>query len=88
MVAVERVAGVAAAVEDQVVGVDADLCGDENGVAGEVDKGDQTRGGIGDCAGGGDNYGELLWLSCWADRIDRAYDGTVRVATANEGCQN
>ena len=88
MVAVERVAGVAAAVEDQVVGVDADLCGDENGVAGEVDEGDQTRGGVGDCAGGGDDYGELLRLSCWADWIDGAYDGAVGVAAADEGCQN
>lgn len=88
MVAVEREAGVAAAVEDQVVGVNADLSGDENCVAGEVDKGDETRGGVGDSARGGDDYGELLWLSSGADWIDGAYDWAVGVAAADEGCQN
>ena len=61
MVAVEGVAGVAAAVEDQIVGIYADLGGDENRVAGEVDEGDQAWSGIeernrrvGPCSSGGE----------------------------------
>ena len=88
MVAVERVAGVAAAVEDEIVGIDADLGGDENGVAGEVDEGDQAWGGVGSCAGGGDRHGELLRLGGGADGIDGADDGAVGVAAADDGCQS
>ena len=47
MVAVERVAGSTAAIENEVVGVHADVGGDEDGIAGEVDEGDQTRSGMG-----------------------------------------
>jgi hypothetical protein len=36
VVAVERVADLAAAVENEVVRVDTDVSGDENGVSGEV----------------------------------------------------
>ena len=88
VVAVERVAGGAAAVEDEVVGVHADLGGNEDGVAGEVDEGDQTRGGIGRSPGSGDDYGKLLWLGGRSNRIDGADDRAVGVAATGDGNQS
>src|SRR5712672_2511659 len=88
MVAVEGVAGVAAAVEDQIVGIYSDLGRDENGIAGEVDEGDQAWGGMGSRAGGGDGHGELLRLCGGADRVDGADDGAVGVAAADDGCHS
>ena len=87
MVAVERVTCVTATVEDQVIGVYADLGRDENGVAREVDKGDQPGGGVGNCAGSRDRYGKLLWLRGGADRIDSADDGAVVVAATGDQSQ-
>ena len=50
-VAVQREPGVAAAVEDEIIGIYTDLRGNENSVAGEVDEGDQAWGGSGSGAG-------------------------------------
>ena len=93
VVAVERIAGVAAAVEYEVVGVHADVGGDQDGVAREVDEGDQTGGRFGRGTGGGDRHGELLRLGCWSDGVDGADDGAVGVAAAGDrdesgGCQS
>ena len=93
MVAVERVGGVSAAVEDEVVGVYPDVDGDENGVSGEVDEGDQAGSRSGGCAGGGDDHGKLLRLRSGADWIDGADDGAVSVAATGDrykdgGCQS
>ena len=88
MVTVEGEAGVSAAVEDQIVGIYADLGGDENGVAGEVDEGDEAWRGVGSGAGGGDCDGKLLRLRCGANGIDGADDGAVGVAAADDGCRS
>jgi len=88
MVAVEGVTGVAASVEDQVIGVYADLGRDENAVAREVDKGDQPRSGVGNCAGGRDRYGKLLRLCCGSDRINSTDDGPVALAAADDECHS
>jgi hypothetical protein len=84
MVAIERIASVAAAVQDEIVGVYADLGRDENSISGEVDEGDEAGSGIGSCACGGDRNGELLRLRCGADRVDGADDRAVGVAAAGD----
>jgi len=88
VVAVERIARSSAAVEHQIVGVNADLGGDENCVSGEVDEGDQAGRGVGGRAGGGDRHGKLLRLRCGADGVDRTDDGAVGVAATGDRYQN
>jgi len=86
MVAVERKASGAAAVEDKVVGVYANWIGDEHGVTEHVDESDQTRSGVSGRAGRGDRHSKLLRLYGGADRIDGTDDRAVGVAaTDGEG---
>jgi hypothetical protein len=95
-IAVEGVAGGrggggGGGVEDEVVGIDADVGGDEDGVSGVVDEGDEAGvvGAVGDRgAGVGDDDGELLRLSGGAYRVDCADDRAVGVFAAGGEDQN
>jgi hypothetical protein len=88
VVAVERVASGSEAVENELVGIYADVCRDENGVSGKIDEGDKAGGGISGRASVGDHHGELLRLGCRADGIDGADDGPVGVAAADDRHEN
>ena len=85
MVAIERISRVTPAIENQIVGVYANIDSDEDSVAGEVDEGDQTGSGVCGGAGGGDHHGELLRLCRGADGVDGTDDGAVSVAAADDG---
>src|SRR5207247_9216024 len=83
-VAIERITGVAGAVESEIIGSDAKVCGDEDRVSGEVDDGDEARTGR---TGAGDGDGVFGRLRCGADGIEGAHDWTVGIAAAENECR-
>ena len=84
-VAVERVTQGTVGAEDEVVGVHADVRGDKDRVAGEVDEGDEASGGG---AGAGDDDGVLGGLTRWTYGIDGGNDRPIGVAASDERCQH